>query len=519
MRVRPLRTQRGQAMVAVLAFMVLSVPFVTSALAFSSALAVDSRIKIDLLKSQYSALGAQQFIRHMLVGAPGATTTVITINNTTVTSTVVKLLPPPGTVPFISPKGRLLASKTVTPTSAGTSTAVTYTITVLNTKDATLELTKIVDTLPDGFTYVSSTSVLKDKDGATVSTAEPSVKATVDDQDLTWTVPANTVLLPGETMTLAFQATTATTAGVYCNETYLEPGGWGVSTGKTAKVTVGSPTDLLCKGLNVSVSKTVTPSVQTGNTTTTYTYIIELVNEGTEAVDVTEIRDDLESGFTYVPLSVSSSPSSFASAISAISGGGEPTIDSSSNELTWTFATSTKLATSTTWRLQFEAKGTLDFGYYANTTEVELARIQWLGNAIATACLTSEGSAELTISNNDTVDCNVWSQNSGVEIGKTGTVVGHVISQDGEVEVKQNGTVEGNVFASGEINVRQDATIKGHVISGADVSLGQGAVVEGDVWTTGDVFMSQSSLARIHRRTPMDGVRKAEGGVRELQGK
>ncbi len=28
-----------------------------------------------------------------------------------------------------------------------------------------------------------------------------------------------------------------------------------------------------------------------------------------------------------------------------------------------------------------------------------------------------------------------------------------------------------------------------------------------------------SVLARIHRRTPMDGVRKAEGGVRELQGK
>ena len=26
-------------------------------------------------------------------------------------------------------------------------------------------------------------------------------------------------------------------------------------------------------------------------------------------------------------------------------------------------------------------------------------------------------------------------------------------------------------------------------------------------------------LTRIHRRTPMDGVRKAEGGVRELQGK
>ena len=33
-------------------------------------------------------------------------------------------------------------------------------------------------------------------------------------------------------------------------------------------------------------------------------------------------------------------------------------------------------------------------------------------------------------------------------------------------------------------------------------------------WQTG-----LSVLARIHRRTPMDGVRKAEGGVRELQGK
>ena len=35
-----------------------------------------------------------------------------------------------------------------------------------------------------------------------------------------------------------------------------------------------------------------------------------------------------------------------------------------------------------------------------------------------------------------------------------------------------------------------------------------------------DSFASTlSALARIHRRTPMDGVRKAEGGVRELQGK
>ena len=31
--------------------------------------------------------------------------------------------------------------------------------------------------------------------------------------------------------------------------------------------------------------------------------------------------------------------------------------------------------------------------------------------------------------------------------------------------------------------------------------------------------MFHATLARIHRRTPMDGVRKAEGGVRELQGK
>ena len=46
-------------------------------------------------------------------------------------------------------------------------------------------------------------------------------------------------------------------------------------------------------------------------------------------------------------------------------------------------------------------------------------------------------------------------------------------------------------------------------------------VVPGDEDEDGDAFLGLvvHALARIHRRTPMDGVRKAEGGVRELQGK
>ena len=42
------------------------------------------------------------------------------------------------------------------------------------------------------------------------------------------------------------------------------------------------------------------------------------------------------------------------------------------------------------------------------------------------------------------------------------------------------------------------------------------------VTPSGDIILTNpagTELARIHRRTPMDGVRKAEGGVRELQGK
>ena len=44
-------------------------------------------------------------------------------------------------------------------------------------------------------------------------------------------------------------------------------------------------------------------------------------------------------------------------------------------------------------------------------------------------------------------------------------------------------------------------------------------VNDGWIWALGHMGDHSSLLARIHRRTPMDGVRKAEGGVRELQGK
>ena len=48
-------------MLMVIAFMALSVPMITGALALSGTLSKDSTVKTEILKRQYSALGGDQF--------------------------------------------------------------------------------------------------------------------------------------------------------------------------------------------------------------------------------------------------------------------------------------------------------------------------------------------------------------------------------------------------------------------------------------------------------------------------
>ena len=479
------RAQEGQILVLALALMFLSVPLVTSALTLAGSLSIDSRVKTNVLKRQYAGLGAQQFALHQLLLNPAETTTVINLNDTTSTITVDKLLTPPESgFPFTSAKGRLLASKTVAPTTTTASSTVTYTITVLNTKDAALSPEKIVDELPLGFSYVTGTSVMTVT--STISTANPSIVATVDDEVLTWSVPSGTVLPSGGSMSLVFDAMASPFAGVFCNEAYAEPGGFGYSSGPTAKLTVGSPTQIVCDGAVISVTKTVDPKVVFGEVGTEYTYTIEIVNQGAEVVNITEIRDISSAGFIYVPLSTSSTPS--------VLHPGEPDTDPSQNLIKWNFgSTGLELATSTTWLLEFKATSTLSMGDYPNEVQLEYGRPEWLTRALAEACIFS--ATPINIGTGGTVDCSIAS-NGDIDLNQGASIGGNVISLSGRLDLGQNGVVQGTIWTTGEVDLGQSSVVKGDVISGGDVIVGQDAVIEGDIWAQGEVVLRERSVVK-----------------------
>ena len=328
MMLQRLARQEGQAFVIVLAFMVLAVPMITGALGLATSLSVDSQVKTRILKSQYSGLGAQQSALHQLLGDPEATTTSITLNDQTISTTVTKLESPPAGVPTYALQPSLNTDKTVTPQAVSSSDPVTYTITVTNNKLDPVTITQINDELPRGFTYVASLTVMKNSSGATISTTDP-VKQ-INQQ--VWLVPVSTSLDVGASMTLSFTANASSTPGLYCNEALVFPGGEDASSGKTAQVTVGGSSETGCQGGVVEITKTVNPPMVSSNTTTTYTFVITIVNQGNVTVNVTEIVDITSDGFAYElgsTTSTSSGPTPFVS--------GEPTTDVLKNEILWSF--------------------------------------------------------------------------------------------------------------------------------------------------------------------------------------
>ena len=60
-----LNSEKGLAMVLVIGFMAVSIPLLTGALALGGSLSADSRVKLEIAKSQYSNIGALEYIRYL----------------------------------------------------------------------------------------------------------------------------------------------------------------------------------------------------------------------------------------------------------------------------------------------------------------------------------------------------------------------------------------------------------------------------------------------------------------------
>ena len=197
----------------------------------------------------------------------------ISLNGSQVNVNLQDVPPPAAPQPPADNSRRLMTTKTVTPTTAttGTLTTFTYTITVNNGDDEVENLTKIHDILPSGFTYINNST-----NG--ITSDDPGIAG----QQLTWS-PA-TIISPGDSITLTFDAQASLAEGNYCNEAWVEPGNEKTSSGLTAIIKAGAPADDLCPGKAVTVTKTVTldEGIILANAPMTFHYSINIENTGTD---------------------------------------------------------------------------------------------------------------------------------------------------------------------------------------------------------------------------------------------
>ncbi len=380
--------ERGAGLIIVLAFMALTVPLVTGALALASTLSVDSRTKTGILRSHYSTIGASEYAIYRLVhevgyadGLPAGVNEAhsILLNGETVTISVLKLSAPLSdpVAPSADNSRKLQVSKEVTPQSAPayTLTPFTYTVTVRNRDDKSKNLVKLHDELPPGFSYIPGSTI-----GAT--TQDPSTSG----QLLTWNlVPGGIQLQPGESAIVSFTAQASVDQGTYCNEAWVEPGDTLTSSGKTAPVFVGSPPSTLCPGAAVSISKQVSPATAPANAPVTSNYTIVVQNLGTVILNVSRIRDLLPPGFLY--------------------GAGSTSGDIAQNDpnttnfqgrqrLDWNFVPRLQIYPGETRTLSFEAEATTEPGRYWSDVWMYLDELQESVYTWPTAMIEAMGAFE-----------------------------------------------------------------------------------------------------------------------------
>ena len=258
----------------VAAFMALSLPLLAASLGLATALSRDSQVRQDISKDHYSTIGGTQHALFRLLHEPGyydgllnglEDSYTITLGGVDVGVSVVRSPGNAGDLPaYLAKKGRGRAvAKTVIPAVAAvdTPTVFSYTISVTNESNGERKVTKINDALPLGFSYVAGST-----SGFLFS--DPKISR----QLLIWDLGGQTILQPGEMITLMFEADASLAEGVYCNEAWVEPGGPKTSTGKTAGVEVGSPSVQACEGLAAGVDQVVTPDVGLVDELTSYSY-------------------------------------------------------------------------------------------------------------------------------------------------------------------------------------------------------------------------------------------------------
>jgi hypothetical protein len=176
-----IRHEQGVSLVMALAFMALAVPVVTAALGLASTLSIDSRVKADLTKRQFSTIGANEYALDLLEddqylnedsdgdgtadlwednngdGEPDGDEITIPLNDEDVTIEITPDHPAPLTPPsgdgLVVTKIVVTTDPAVIPANSSETSFVTYGIEIANTSSHPIELKRVFDGLPMNFEY------------------------------------------------------------------------------------------------------------------------------------------------------------------------------------------------------------------------------------------------------------------------------------------------------------------------------------------------------------------------------
>ena len=305
----------GVAILMALALMAFGVPVITAALRLASTLAIDSRVKSEILDRHYCAVGVDEYVRYIALDgarwlawlALDEADQKIAFCDSPVPLTVTQGASP-GDSPDYSFQQIQSAFKEVTPNQAtpNTLTTFTYTITVKNQGTGTIALEQVVDFLPPLFQYSNNTTL-------GITTNNPTISIDAGDQhcgnkpdQLTWVFSPGINIAAQEVQTLTFQATGTLPDGIYYNKVSMtyRPA-WDTNTTVdthtpyTSEITVGGGGTKCGFNLELLVRKKVTDVRILAPGETEITYTISVENVTTNALPVTKMIDLLPPGFIY----------------------------------------------------------------------------------------------------------------------------------------------------------------------------------------------------------------------------
>ncbi|MCH8062800.1 MAG: hypothetical protein IH861_09875 [Chloroflexi bacterium] len=328
---RLIHKEDGVTMVLALAFMAISVPIITAALGLASTLTVDSTVKSQIARDQFSQIGADELGIHQILnppdeeyletlwldgdgdGLPDGDTIVTVINDD---EFVIDIDPGDPNISPIDGEG-LVVTKTVFPFAApvdsGIASVHTYTIRVENTTvDRVIPLNWMHDGLPEGFTYIGDSVTSPDFD---VFLLEPPLETWRDKFDpatgidtpaylqLSWDLnPVGITLQPGEVLEMSFDAqATYIPVGHFCNIAWVEPEGSQTRTGATARISVGDPPEPVCASEKGDIDTSVAAEPDPLDPTQLYsTYVVPIKNTSNQSLHVWWVRLKLPDDFIYI---------------------------------------------------------------------------------------------------------------------------------------------------------------------------------------------------------------------------